>query len=53
MPKSSTKVTDRIYSSVRGNCITIYKMENQNCVGDFIRSINSALRYIRSNSLKL
>ena len=34
---------------VKGNLITIYKMENQFCVSDFIRAMKKALRFISKN----
>lgn len=37
--------------AVKGNHLKIYKMENQHCVNDFIRNMNSALRYAKSNQL--
>lgn len=37
---------------VDGNKITIYKMENQYCVNDFIRSMHAAFRYARRMNLQ-
>ena len=36
---------------VNKNKITIYKMENQFCVSDFIRAMQKAIRYINRDSV--
>lgn len=36
--------------TVHGNTVTIYKMENQFCVSDFIRRMQNAIRYINRDN---
>ena len=45
------KKTIRENVTVSNNIITIYKLENQFCVSDFIRSMEKALRYVKKHKL--